>query len=69
MLAEAQDREETGGGGGLKSKGCGGRKEEDTYPAWMALLGPSAGGRQLPAEAFHPPGQSVALEKGGREQN
>jgi hypothetical protein len=40
-----------------KAKGCNGaeRKRTLTQPGWQ-LLGPSAGGREPPAEAFHPPG-------------
>lgn len=49
-----------------EAKGCPGqrRKETLTQPGWQ-ILGPSAGGKEPPAEAFHPPGQRGALGRGG----
>lgn len=43
------------------------RKGTLTQPGWQ-LLGPSAGGKEPPAGAFHPPGQRGALERGERSE-
>lgn len=74
MLAEAQDGRRGGRGWGgtqQKLKGCPrarGRKGTLTQPGWQHL-GPSTGGKEPPAGAFHPPGQPGALERGERDQN
>lgn len=67
ILAEAQDgggdrgRRESG-----EAKGCLGQRRKGTLtqPGWQ-LLGPSTGGKEPPAGAFHPPAQPGALGRGG----
>lgn len=64
--------EETGvGGEGGGATGLpGAEKEGHTHPAWMAaFLGPSTGGKEPPAGAFHPPGLRGALGRGGAYQS
>jgi hypothetical protein len=52
-----------------EAKGCTGQRKEGTLtqPGWQ-LLGPSAGGKEPPAGAFHPPGQRGALEREERSE-
>lgn len=71
MLTEAQD----GGGDRAEgkegeAKGCPGQRRKGTLtqPGWQ-LLGPSAGGKEPPAGAFHPLAQRGALGRGGGDQS
>lgn len=50
-----------------EAKGCQGHKGTLTQPGWQ-LLGPSTGGKEPPAGAFHPPGLRGALGRGGGDQ-
>lgn len=59
--------EETGAEGkGGEPKDCLGQRRKGTLtqPGWQ-LLGPSTGGKEPPAGAFHPPAQPGALGRGG----